>query len=186
MNLEKTITQIESEDPAIGIGTATGVAGILAASLVLKIANKSRLEEVKKECEKVKKNLTKLIKEDTKAYEAYMKAYKAKDEKKIKKALEYAIVTPIKIAEQSYRVMELAQTALEYGKKSMALEACGAAHLGRAAILSTLEIIELNLKELKDDEYGEKIRIKKYDLDRASYQKEAEILAEAMPYIYDK
>ena len=49
MKLEKLVRNIESDDPAIGIGTAVAASGILASRLVIKIAKKSNLEDVRKE-----------------------------------------------------------------------------------------------------------------------------------------
>lgn len=186
MNLEKIIKKIESKDPSTGIGAAAATAGILAASLVIKIANKSGLENLRLESKGIKKELTKLAKEDRKAYKAYIKACKSKNEEKIKESLEYAIETPIAIAEKSYKIIELAETALENGKKSMVLEAYGAAIIGRAAVESAVEIAEVNIKELKDKTYKEKVIPKKYELIMAAKAKETEVRAKAGYYIYKK
>ncbi len=186
MNLEKILKKIESKDPSIGIGAAAATAGILAASLVIKIANKSKLESLKQESEEVKKDLKDLLKEDQKAYKDYVKAYTSGKEENIKKSLKYAIEIPIRIAEKSYRVMELAEIALEQGKKSMVLEAYVAATIARAAVESAVEIAELNLRELKDAEYDKEIRPKKYDLHMMAKSKETEIHVKAGAYIYKK
>lgn len=186
MNLEKTIEKIESDDPAIGIGTAAAATGILAARLVIKIANKSGLKKIKRQSNKAKKELINLIKKDMKAYDSFMKAYRAKDEAKMEKTLKYATETPIKIAEQSYKIMEFAEVALEEGKKSMVLEAYGAACMGEAAVESALEIAEANIRQLGDKEFDKKHRQRMYSLRMMSRNKKSEIHVKSAPYIYKK
>lgn len=186
MKLEKIIKKIESEKPEAGIGAATAAAGIIAASLVIKAANKSDLEEVKREAYAIKNDLKNLIKEDMKAYEAYMKAYKSKDEEKTKKALEYAVETPMKMLEQSYRLIELAETAMDKGKKSMMLESYGAATIAKAAINSAYEIIDMNLKGLKDSKYKEDIKQKAYELRTRAKTKETHMHITLSEYIFKK
>lgn len=181
MKLETIIQQIESNNPAIGIGTATGASGIIATRLLKKIAKKSNLEELRKESEKTKRELARLIREDIKAYTGYMEAYKTKDEEKIKQALKYAIETPMKIAEQGYKILELSKTAVEKGKKSLALEAYGASLLGSAMVTAALKIIELNLKGLKDDKHREVINSKKQSLYIDSRYAETEIYFKIFP-----
>ena len=182
MNLEKILKKIESEKPEIGIGTAAATAGILAASLVIKVASKSGLKEVEKDAYIIKNELKNLIKEDSKAYKEYIKAYKSKDKQKIKEALNYIIETPIGIAEQSYKIILLAEAALKQGKKSMVLEAYGAAKIGRAAVESAAEIADFNLKELKYKKY--RIQLEKYVSYIRSQAEEIEKRANAEAYVY--
>lgn len=150
------------------------------------MANKSSLEDVKKEAYTIKSDLKNLIKEDVKAYKAYMKAYKSKDEEKIKKALEYAVETPMRILEQSYRIIELAEIAMDKGKKSMMLEAYGAAAIAKAAINSAYGIIDLNLKGLKGYEHEKAIKEKKYDLRTKAKTKETHMHIILSEYIFKK
>lgn len=180
MSLRNIIKKIESENPSIGICAAAATAGILAASLVIKIANKSGLEELKRKSEETKKELERLIKEDKKAYKKYVKAYKSKDEEKIKESLEYAIQTPLMIAEQSYKMMEQAEYALENGKKSMVLEAYGAALISRAAVEAAIETSAF----MEQQDKNKQPRLRKYTLREMAKKKEEEIIAKALPYIY--
>lgn len=180
MKLEKAIKKIESDDPSTGICAAAATAGILAASLVIKVANKSGLEELKSKSEETKKELELLIKEDKKAYKKYVKACKSKDEEKIKESLEYAIQTPLMIAEQSYKMMEQAEYALENGKKSMVLEAYGAALISRVAVEAMIETSAFMEQQQKD----KPLRLRKYELREMARKKEKSISAKAIPYIY--
>lgn len=175
MKLEKIIRQIESNNPAIGIGTATGATGILATRLIIKIAKKSKLKELKKESEKTKRKLAKLIREDIKAYKNYMEAYKSKDEEMIDKSLKYAIETPMKIAEQGYKILELSEIALEKGKKSLALESYGASALGSFTVSNAIRIINLNLESLKDERHKKELITKRDELTNKARSKKFEI-----------
>ncbi|MBL7100705.1 MAG: cyclodeaminase/cyclohydrolase family protein [Nanoarchaeota archaeon] len=175
MKLETIIRRIESDDPAIGIGTATAALGILATRLMIKVARKSNLEDIQKESEKIKRKLAKLMREDVKAYKDYMEAYKSKDEEKTEQALKYAIETPMKMAEQGYKILELSKIAVEKGKKSLALEVYGASLLGSATVTAALKIVDINLQELNDHKYEKIITPKKKSLAMNSKYAETEI-----------
>lgn len=184
MELEKIIRQIESKDPAIGIGTAAAATGILAARLIIKIAKKSEQEHIKKETEKAKRELAKLIREDIKTYKNYMEAYKSKDDKLIKETLKHAIETPMKIAEKSYRLMELLADSLDKSKKSMALESYGALSLASSSISLGIEITKLNLRILKDEGYEKEITSRRERIHVLARNKKIEIYLKISPNIY--
>lgn len=186
MKLEKILKKIESEKPEAGIGAAAATAGILASSLVIKVASKSGLGEVEKESYTIKKDLKNLIKEDIKAYKAYIKAYKSKDEEKINEALKHAVETPMRILEQSYRIIELAEIAMDKGKKSMMLESYGAATIAKAAINSAYGIIDMNIKGLKDIKYKEDVKQRAYELRTRAKTKETHMHITLSEYIFKK
>lgn len=186
MNLEKILKKIESGKPEAGIAAAAATAGIIATSLVIKVANKSGLEEVEKESYTIKKDLKNLIKEDMKAYKEYRKAHKSGNEKKAEEYLKKAVETPMKILEQNYRIIELAEIVLEKGKKSMALESYGAAAISKAAINSIYGAIDMNLKELKDNKYEEDIKQRKYELRTKAKTKETHMYIELGNKILNK
>ena len=164
MNLENTLTEIESNKPEVGIGTAAATAGLLAASLVMKVANKSKLDALQAECEKAKNKFEYLLDEDQKAFKEYMAAWKSKDASAIQYALRYATETPLMMAETAYKIMELAETALNDGKKSLALEAYGAAYIGKASLECALEVVEMNMQDLEDQVYISQATKTKNDL----------------------
>ncbi|MBU4501024.1 MAG: cyclodeaminase/cyclohydrolase family protein [Nanoarchaeota archaeon] len=184
MKLEEAIRKIESKDPAIGIGTAAGASGVLAARLVIKAAKKSNLPELQKEAEKKKKNLVRLINEDMKAFKNYMTAYKTKDDKKIQDALKYAIEIPIKIAEESYELMQIADNTFHKGKKSMVLEIYGAASLCKTSIQSATEIAKLNLEDIKDKQYKKKMDTVRFQLKFKAEHKEQMMYTTVKNYLY--
>lgn len=186
MKLEKILKKIESEKPEAGIGVAAATAGILAASLVIKVASKSGLEEVEKESYTIKKDLKSLIKEDMKTYKKYLKAHKSGDEGKAEEYLKKAVETPMKILEQNYRIIELAEIVLDKGKKSMALESYGAAAISKAAINSVYGVIDMNLKGLKDHKYEETIKQRKYELRTKAKTKETHMHIKLGDYVLNK
>jgi len=164
MNLEKLIKKIESEKPESGIGAASAATGIIATSLIIKAAHKSGLKEIENESYTIKKDLKNLIKQDMEAYKTYIKACESKDEKKIEKSLKKAVETPMRILKQDYRIVELAEIVLEKGKQSLALESYGAATIAKAGINSAYGIIDVNLKDVKDQVYKESVKQEKYEL----------------------
>lgn len=164
MNLEKIIKKIESEKPEVGIGAASAAAGIIATSLIIKVAHKSGLKEIEQESYNIKKDLKNLIQQDMKAYKSYVKAYKSKDENKLTETLKQATETPMKMIEKNYRIIELSEILLEKGKQNLALESYGAATIAKAAINSAYGIIDVNLKDIKDQKYKESVKQQKYEL----------------------
>jgi formiminotetrahydrofolate cyclodeaminase len=186
MKLEKILKKIESERPEAGIGAAAATAGIISASLVIKVASKSGLEDVEKESYTIKKDLKSLIKEDMKNYKKYLKAHKSGDEGKAEEYLKKAVEIPMRILEQSYRIIELAETAMDKGKKSMMLESYGAATIGKAAINSAYGIIDMNLKGLKDSKYKEAVKQRAYELRTKAKTKETHMHITLSEYIFKK
>ncbi|MDP2906501.1 MAG: cyclodeaminase/cyclohydrolase family protein [Nanoarchaeota archaeon] len=186
MKLENILKKIESGKPEAGIVAAAATAGIISASLVIKVASKSGLEEVEKESYNIKNDLKSLIKEDMKAYKKYLKAYKSGNEGKAEEYLKKAVEIPARILEQSYRIIELAETAMDKGKKSMMLESYGAATIGKAAINSAYEIIDMNIKGLKDSKYKEAVKQRAYELRTKAKTKETHMHIILSEYIFKK
>ena len=182
MKLEKFLKELESKKPYPGGGSAAALTALVSTSLIIMVANISGLKDIKKETKKVNKRLEKLIDKDAKAYKKVVAAYKSKDEKKISKALKYAIEVPMKIAEESYATMELAEKAYEKGRKSTSTDIYTAVVLARSAIEASLKIVELNLYDLKDCEYEKEIIPKKNDLLNKSAYKRMKIHAKVKPY----
>ncbi len=186
MKLEKILKKIESDKPEVGIGAASAAAGIIATSLVIKVASKSGLKEIEEESYSIKKDLKNLIQQDMEAYKAYVKAYKSKDGNKLTEALKQATETPMKILENSYRIVELAEIVLEQGKQSLALEAYGAATIAKAAINSAYGIIDMNIKGLKDTKYKEAVKQNAYELRTKAKTKETRMHIILSDYIFKK
>ncbi len=177
MNLKKIIQKIESENPAVGIGTAAGVQGILAASMIIKIANIRKFPELKTKTKKVKKRLKQLIELDSKAFNDVMKAYKTKDKDKIQYTWKIATEKPWQIAQESYKLMEIAEDLLDKGENNLKLEAYGAVIAGKSAVISALEIVEANLRYVKDKNYFQEMQSKRSKLYNKTEYKEAMIRA---------
>lgn len=186
MKLEKFIKELESKKPYPGGGSAAALAAVLSTSLIIMVANISDLKKMRRETQKVKKRLEKLITKDAEAYQKVVEAYRTKDKKKISKALKYATEIPMKIAEESYNAMELAEKVYGQGKKSTATDIYTAVVLARASVESSLEIAELNLRSLKDKKYDGKIRPKKVELHNMARTKETEMHVKVGSYIYSK
>lgn len=184
MKLEKILKKIESEKPESGIGAASAAAGIIATSLVIKVAHKSGLKEIEKESYAIKKDLKSLIKEDMKTYKKYLKACKSGDEGKAEEYLKKAVETPMRILEQNYKIIELAETAMDKGKKNMMLESYGAATISKSAINSSYGIIDMNVKGLKDHKYAEAVKLKAYELRTKAKTKETHMHITLSEYIF--
>jgi len=160
MNLEKVLKRIESNDSASGIGSAAATAGVLAASLAIKVAHKSKLYKLKKDIRNIQSKLIILIDKDRQAFKDYVKSLRSKDKKRIEYNLKHATETPLMIAEKSCKLLELTEEVFDKGNISLALEAYGAASLGNASVLSATSISEMNCLYLKDEKYVKYVEAK--------------------------
>lgn len=164
------LKQLSSDAPAPGGGSASALAGALAAALVNMVANltrgKEKFAEVEDEmvklaqdAEDIRQQLMSLMEEDTKAFQQVMSAFRlpkeTEDEKKqrqdkIQEAMIHAAKVPLKTAQTALKVLELAQIAAEKGNPNAISDAGVAALLAQAAVEGAAMNVKINLGSIKD------------------------------------
>lgn len=161
--MKKFLTDLASKKPAPGGGSASALAGAMAAGLVNKVCLltigkdkykgfEEQFNELKRESTKLQKDLLVLVDEDKKAYLEVVKT------KGSQKATKKAAEVPLETAKKSLAVLKMAVFASEYGNQNLRSDAFCAVELATAAIYGALENVRANLPYLKDEEYLVKLK----------------------------
>jgi glutamate formiminotransferase/formiminotetrahydrofolate cyclodeaminase len=172
--LDGWIDQLASVEPAPGGGSASALAGALAAALVAMVgrltssrkAYAAVAEEFKgitDEAERLRLELRKLVDEDAESYKGVMAAYKlpkgtdaevkARTET-IDRALLAAAEVPLRAARAAARVVELARRAAEAGNKNAVCDAGVAALLAMSGVKGAVYNVAINVKGLSERKAG--------------------------------
>lgn len=164
------LEQLASAAPAPGGGSASALAGALAAALVNMVANLTQgkekfaadeeyMSQLIQAAAVVRRQLAELMEEDTLAFQQVMAAFKLPRETaaekehrqaRIQGTMIHAAQVPLKTAETALRVLELSQIAAEKGNPSAVSDAGVAALLGQAAVEGAALNVKINLGSIKD------------------------------------
>lgn len=149
-SLKDFIDRLASKNPVPGGGSASALAGTLAAALAAMVANLTRppLEKIAKTAEQLKERLYLLIQEDSDAYGLVVTAYRRGKETDIQNALKKAAQSPLEIAETSIKILDLLEILTEKGNKN-AITDCGVAlHLIETAVKGGILNVRTNLNHI--------------------------------------
>jgi formiminotetrahydrofolate cyclodeaminase len=172
------LTELSSDSPAPGGGSAAALAGSLGAALAamvcrLTVGNEkyatvdTEVRSILAQAESLQKKLTSDIDEDAQAFEAVMLAFKmpkgTEDEKKarlaaIQLSLKAAANQPLWVAERCLEVLELAVRILPIGNANAASDAAVAGLMAHAAMKGALFNVKINLGSIKDEAYVKETR----------------------------
>ncbi|MFY9189516.1 MAG: cyclodeaminase/cyclohydrolase family protein, partial [bacterium] len=161
---------LASAAPAPGGGSASALAGALAAALVNMVANLTQgkekfaadeeyMSQLIQAAAVVRRQLAELMEEDTLAFQQVMAAFKLPRETaaekehrqaRIQATMIHAAQVPLKTAETALRVLELSQIAAEKGNPSAVSDAGVAALLAQAAVEGAALNVKINLGSIKD------------------------------------
>jgi formiminotetrahydrofolate cyclodeaminase len=164
------LEQLASAAPAPGGGSASALAGALAAALVNMVANLTQgkekfaadeeyMSQLIQAAAVVRRQLAELMEEDTLAFQQVMAAFKLPRETaaekehrqaRIQATMIHAAQVPLKTAETALRVLELSQIAAEKGNPSAVSDAGVAALLAQAAVEGAALNVKINLGSIKD------------------------------------
>ncbi|MGB3903466.1 MAG: cyclodeaminase/cyclohydrolase family protein [Anaerolineae bacterium] len=170
-NVEAFLRLLDPADNSTGGGTASAVAGAMAAALVAMVARlsigkegleaKSLYRELSAEAEALSGELLDGGREDSDAFVAVRSAYrlaKDTDEEKtarreaIQQAMLQAARVPLANMERCWRVLELAMQLQGRSNPNVASDLECALHLARAGLLGCADNVEINLPAIKDQE----------------------------------
>ena len=163
---------IASTKPVPGGGSASALAGAIAASLLVMVTGltigkekyqevEARVSKLAKEAEKLLAELLDLADQDAKAYLEVVEAYRLpKDSdtssyrgEEIQKAYKTAAAVPLKTAQKSLKVLIMAAWLAENGNKFARSDALVAIELAQAAIYGALENVRINLPYIEDKQF---------------------------------
>ncbi|MDD5601577.1 MAG: cyclodeaminase/cyclohydrolase family protein [Candidatus Izemoplasmatales bacterium] len=194
LSLTAFLDEIDSNSPAHGGGSASALAGALAASLVKMVGaltfGKKKYETLAEECKlefvsvlqmmgEIKEDLHRAIDRDTEAFNQVMDAYKlpksTEEEKafrhqQIQKATLLAIASPEMIATAAQKGLKTMEIILKVGNKNTLSDMGVAVLLFSSALEGAILNIKINLPGLDDRPLAEA-----YTLKNESMLKEMEI-----------
>ncbi len=168
MEIERFLSDLASDTPTPGGGSASALSGALSASLIAMVAGLSRrkgqarsreIREIKRKALTVQKKLYRAIEEDARSFDAVMAAFRLpRDEEKqrvhrsgmIQKAYQKATVTPQKVCELSLQLLEFSKFLLRNGNQNAFSDAGVAAYLANAALQGGMLNVRINLASIRD------------------------------------
>jgi len=178
LKITEFLDKLGSDEPAPGGGSASALAGSLAAALVEMVArlttgrekfaqSQTEMEAVLNAAGPIRQELTGLVDRDTRAFESVMAAFrlpKGTDEEKkarrqaIEEATEDAVEVPLRVTELSCEVLALARVVAAKGNPNAITDAGVAGRLALAAAEGAGLNVKINLPGIKDDTYREDTR----------------------------
>jgi formiminotetrahydrofolate cyclodeaminase len=146
---------VSSGEAVPGSGWVAGIAGGLAAALVVKVASRSEgwsgAEGARAQALELRDRLLALAGQDARAYERALSALEERDAS-LQRALIRAAEVPLAIAETAADVAALAAEAAESADGAERADASAAAALAAGAARAAARLVEVNLATLQDDE----------------------------------
>jgi formiminotetrahydrofolate cyclodeaminase len=146
---------VSSSEAVPGSGWVAGIAGGLAAALVVKVASRSEgwsgAEGARAQALELRDRLLALAGQDARAYERALTALEQRDNS-LQRALERAAEVPLAIAETAADVAALAAEAAEAADGAERADASAAASLASGAARAAARLVEVNLATVAEDE----------------------------------
>ena len=166
--IKKYVDDLSAKMPAPGGGSAAALAGALGVSLILMVLNYTVGKEKYKKFEEemnqaltsikdLKKKLSLLIDKDVEAYKKVSSTFDSGDGTIKEKTLKDAAGVPIEICNCSYQAIKLCRNIMDKTNKNLITDIGVAAEFLEAAYNSALMNIKINLKGIKDKEFGANI-----------------------------
>jgi len=178
MKLSDFVDEVSRESPAPGGGSIAALAGALGASLSSMVsnltANKRGTESIDgllntaaEKAQKIKNNLIKAIDDDTNAFNAYMEARrmpkktekeKSTREKAMQNGLKEAVTVPYNTAVESAKAIEISKMVAELGNPNSVTDVGVGAQIAFTGVIGGIYNVLINLKEIKDEAFVNKMR----------------------------
>lgn len=176
LSVEDFLDRLSSGEPTPGGGSASALAGALAAALVCMVCRltlgRNRflgvaplMEKALDDAQTLQRRLLDGLERDSGAYQDVMTAYamarateaeKASRSEAIQRALREATRVPLSVASDCADALRLAQVVIEQGNPSAASDARVAALLGEAGGRGALLNVRINLPSIHDVEFVDK------------------------------
>lgn len=199
---EEFLTVSASSSPTPGGGSVSAYVGALAASMACMVANltigkekykdvEPQVKEILAEAETVLNNLKSGLSQDIAEFSHFMAALKlpkGTDEEKtlraakLQEVLVSATNTPLGIAQNCFKVLQLAQKLAPIGNAGAISDAGVAAYLAENALKAAMLSVDINLPQIKDEEYKAKVLAERTKL----FEQAAVICAETIKVVQSR
>lgn len=172
--VEPFVEQLAAPTPAPGGGSASAAAAAMAAGLAQMVASLSRgkknyvqyesqLSDAIARLDHLREDLKVAIDADAESYKAVLAAYKYEKTSPdggaiVNTALQNATSVPLRVAEQAREVRDLAESLRPITNPNMASDLTVAHALADAAITGALANVDINLKDLKNEQFVADVR----------------------------
>jgi len=172
------LAQSASSAPTPGGGSVSAYVGALGASMVCMVANltvgkekykdvEPQVKEILAKGEKLLDDLKNGLTQDIEEFSNFMavlklpkdtEEQKAARATKMQEVLVSATNTPLGIAQNCFAVLELAHELAPIGNKGAISDVGVAAYLAESALKAAMFSVDINLPQVKDTEYTEKVK----------------------------
>ena len=169
--IRKYIDDLAAKKAAPGGGSAAALVaamGVALISMASQFSNKNKaIKKILKNSARLKKQLIKLVDDDILAYNkvktAYSKPKKTENQrvvrkKTIEKSLKGALDVPKQISQLSYEGLKLVKRLIKIGNKNLISDTAMSALLLHASFHSALYNVKINLKNIKDERFNQRIK----------------------------
>jgi formiminotetrahydrofolate cyclodeaminase len=174
---------------ALNAALATGLAEMVANLTLGKKgyeAVEAEMKDIAGQAAELRLKVTAAIDRDAEAYSEVMAAFKlprSNDREKsarqqaIQHAFKHAALVPLEVAQNAIKTLDLIERAVRTGNKNAATDGAVAALNARAASLSALYNVKINLVSIEDEQFVEKIAAEVKGLEAQIGAKEEKILS---------
>lgn len=199
---EKFLAEAASSAPTPGGGSVSAFVGALAASMVSMVANltvgkekykdvEPKVKEILAEAQSVLASLKSGLSQDIAEFSNFMAVLqmpKNTDEEtamraaKMQEALISATDTPLSIAQNCFRALQLAQALAPIGNKGAISDVGVAAYLAESALKAAMFSVDINLPGIKDEAYQARVKAERERL----FEEAAKICAETVAVVQSR
>lgn len=172
------LEQGASAAPTPGGGSVSAYVGALAASMVCMVANltvgkekykdvEPQVQEILEKGQRVLSDLKTGLSQDIAEFSNFMAVLKLPKEteeqklnrsEKLQEVLVSATDTPLGIAQNCFAVLKLAQALAPIGNKGAISDVGVAAYLGESALKAAMLSVDINLPQIKNEEYQARVK----------------------------
>lgn len=198
LSIQALLEKTAAAEPVPGGGSMAALAGAVAAGLTEMVANltigkkgyepvSGQMQEIAKQAATSREKMIGAIDLDAEAYQQVVAAFKLPKEtdtqksdriNAIQQALKSAALTPLEAAKESISIMELAGQALRGGNKNAYSDAAVAVMNARTAVLGAISNVQINLADIKDQNFVDTVGKEADELAQKARQLEQELLPE--------
>lgn len=197
MKVNDFTDEVSRDSPAPGGGSIAALSGALGAALSSMVSNltlgkRSTVEidnilmNAAEKCQESKAYLIKAVDDDTNAFNAYMDARrlpkktaeeKAEREKAMQDGLKLAVEVPLGTARESLKAIEQAAIVVEHGNPNSITDVGVGAIAAYTGVKGGIYNVLINLKDIKDQEFCDRMRKTCKELDEKAKKLVAEVSA---------
>ena len=199
LTLSEYLEKTASGEATPGGGSIAALCAAAAAGLTEMVANltvgRKNYQSVEAEMKDIagtvsdyRQKLIRAIDEDPQAYNQVMTAFKLprgtdaeikSRNQAIQNGLKNAALVPMRVAEDAFQIMQIAEKAIAKGNKNAITDGLVAVMTARTAALAALYNVKINLDSITDSAFVEKLSQKTSSLEKQVIEREKKVLAAA-------